>query len=202
MTERPERYEAAIAAIDAANAADPHGLEFKGAERPKEQLHAELMTEWVLRLRPEAPEALLLAARAHHVKRWLVPRSEFPAGRRPYLRWRRAMHAVHAELAGALLEPLGYPPAELERIGELIAKRTDIREDADAQALEDALSLVFFQTQLDSTLPSLDPAQARRVLGRTWRKMSAAGREAARGLPLSEAGREAMAAAIPEFGRS
>ena len=194
-----DRHRAAIAAIDAANADDPFTLEYAGETRPKEQLHAELMTEWVLRLRPDADEALLLAARAHHVKRWLIPRSEFPPGRRPYLRWRQALHAVHAALAASLLEPLGYSRAELQRVEDLIAKRPDRAQDADAQALEDALSLVFFQTQLDATLPGLDAAQARRVLGRTWRKMSADGRDAVRGLPLSDAGRAAIRAAIPDF---
>ena len=194
-----DRYIAAIAAIDAANEDDPFTLDYDGETRPKEQLHAELMTEWVQRLRPDADEALLLAARAHHVKRWLIPRSEFPPGRRPYLRWRQALHAVHAALAASLLEPLGYSRAELQRVEDLIAKRPDRAQDADAQALEDALSLVFFQTQLDATLPGLDEAQARRVLGRTWRKMSADGRDAVRGLPLSEAGRAAIRAAIPDF---
>lgn len=194
-----DRYRAAIAAIDAANAGDPFTLEHDGESRPKEQLHAELMTEWVQRLRPDADEALLLAARAHHVKRWLIPRSEFPPGRRPYLRWRQALHAVHAALAASLLEPLGYSRAELRRIEALIAKQPDRARDADAQVLEDALSLVFFQTQLDATLPGLDEAQARRVLGRTWRKMSAAGQDAVRGLPLSDAGRAAISAAIPDF---
>lgn len=194
-----DRYSAAVAAIDAANADDPFTLEYDGETRPKEQLHAELMTEWVLRLRPDADEALLLAARAHHVKRWLIPRSEFPPGRRPYLRWRQALHAVHAALAASLLEPLGYSRAELQRIEALIAKQPDRARDADAQTLEDALSLVFFQTQLDATLPGLDEAQARRVLGRTWRKMSAAGRDAVRGLPISDAGRAAIRAAIPDF---
>lgn len=194
-----DRYRAAIAAIDAANAGDPFTLEHDGESRPKEQLHAELMTEWVQRLRPDADEALLLAARAHHVKRWLIPRSEFPPGRRPYLRWRQALHAVHAALAASLLEPLGYSRAELRRIEALIAKQPDRARDADAQVLEDALSLVFFQTQLDATLPGLDEAQARRVLGRTWRKMSAAGQDAVRGLPLSDAGRAAVRAAIPDF---
>ncbi len=194
-----DRYEAAVAAIDAANAGDPFTLEYEGRLRPKEQLHAELMTGWILQLRPDAGEELLLAARAHHVKRWLVPRSEFPPGRQPYLRWRQAMHAVHAALAASILEPLGYPRSQLRRIEELIAKQSDRARDADAQALEDALSLVFFQTQLDATLPDLDEAQARRVLGRTWRKMSAEGRAAARALPLSDAGRAAMRAAIPDF---
>ena len=194
-----DRYIAAIAAIDAANEDDPFTLDYDGETRPKEQLHAELMTEWVQRLRPDADEALLLAARAHHVKRWLIPRSEFPPGRRSYLRWRQALHAVHAALAASLLEPLGYSRAELQRVEDLIAKRPDRAQDADAQALEDALSLVFFQTQLDATLPGLDEAQARRVLGRTWRKMSADGRDAVRGLPLSDAGRAAIRTAIPDF---
>ena len=194
-----DRYEAAVAAIDAANAGDPFTLEYGGRARPKEQLHAELMTGWILQLRPDAGEELLLAARAHHVKRWLVPRSEFPPGRQPYLRWRRAMHAVHAALAASILEPLGYSRSQLRRIEELIAKQSDRAQDADAQALEDALSLVFFQTQLDATLPDLDEAQARRVLGRTWRKMSAEGRAAVRTLPLTDAGRAAMRAAIPDF---
>lgn len=194
-----DRYEAAVAAIDAANAGDPFTLEYEGSVRPKEQLHAELMTGWILRLRPDAGEELLLAARAHHLKRWLVPRSEFPPGRQPYLRWRSAMHAVHAALAASILEPLGYSRSQLQRIEQLIAKQPDRARDADAQTLEDALSLVFFQTQLDATLPDLDEAQSRRVLGRTWRKMSGQGRDAARALPLSDAGRAAMRAAIPDF---
>ena len=39
------RFEQAIAAIDAANAADPHTIEVRGEVRPKELAHAELMTE-------------------------------------------------------------------------------------------------------------------------------------------------------------
>ena len=51
--------------------------------RPKEQAHAEMMSEWVARLDPDADEAQLLAARAHHLRRWAIPRAELPrrAGR-------------------------------------------------------------------------------------------------------------------------
>ena len=47
-----DRLRAALAAIDAANAGDPHTIEVDGEVRPKEQAHAELMTEWVERLDP------------------------------------------------------------------------------------------------------------------------------------------------------
>ena len=49
MSRRPT---SAIAAIDAANADDPNTIEVRGEVRPKEQAHAELMTEWLDAARP------------------------------------------------------------------------------------------------------------------------------------------------------
>ena len=195
-----QRFEATIAAIDAANADDPATLLVDGIARPKEQTHAEMMTRWVLALEPEASEELLLAARAHHVRRWMIPRTAFPAGRSGYLRWRRALHQVHAELAAAILEDHGYGRAAVERVFALIAKEPLLQQgDADAQTLEDALSLVFFDTQLTPIVADLDERRLRRVIGRTWRKMSAAGRQAARRLEFDAASRDALERIIPDF---
>ena len=80
MSSGSDRFAAAIAAIDRANAADPNRLVVDGVSRPKEQAHAELMTAWVQRLDPGADEAQLLAARAHHLRRWELPRRTYPAG--------------------------------------------------------------------------------------------------------------------------
>lgn len=185
--EDPARFDCAIAAIDAANADDPFTLDVNGAALPKEQTHAEMMTRWVLQLDPDASEALQLAARAHHIRRWMIPRHTFPAGRTAYLRWRRALHSVHAELTAAILEEVGYPRRTVERVAALVQKADLLQQgDADAQTLEDALSLVFFDTQLEPLLNDLDDRQLRRALGRTWRKMSPRGQAAAKSLPLSE----------------
>ena len=195
-----ERFSRAIAAIDAANADDPFTLSVDGSELPKELTHSEMMTRWVQRMDPSASEELLLAARAHHVRRWMIPRDSFPAGRTGYLRWRRALHSVHAELAAAILEDCGYPRRSVERVAALIAKADLLQAgDADAQTLEDALSLVFFETQLEPLLDDLDERQLRRALGRTWRKMSAAGQEAARGLDLSERAVETLTNLVDGF---
>ena len=181
------RFDQAIAAIDSANADDPFTLTVDGEALPKETTHAEMMTRWVRALDPEASEELLLAARAHHIRRWMIPRSSFPAGRTAYLRWRRALHAVHAELTAAILEGCGYPRSSVERVAALVAKSDLLQAgDPDAQTLEDALSLVFFDTQLEPLLDDLDDRQLRRALGRTWRKMSPNGQSAARRLTLSE----------------
>src|SRR4051812_27939159 len=97
------RLRAALAAIDDANAADPPTVAGRDRPGPKGFIHVGLVTEWVVRLRPAADEALLLAARGHHFRRWTVPRSSYPAGRAAYLRWRKDLHAQHAEELGMLL---------------------------------------------------------------------------------------------------
>ena len=195
-----DRLRQALTAIDAANADDPFTLSVDGVALPKEQTHAEMMSRWVRALNPEASEELLLAARAHHIRRWMIPRSTFPAGRSAYLRWRRALHSVHAELTAAILEECGYPRSSVERVAALVAKADLLQAgDPDAQTMEDALSLVFLDTQLEPLLDDLDDRQLRRALGRTWRKMSPSGQAAARGLELSERAIEALTRLVDGF---
>lgn len=189
-----ERYRRAIAAIDATNADDPHTIEIEGEERPKELAHAELMTEWVRRLRPDANEALLLAARAHHIRRWALPRSEYPEGRAGYLRWRRDLHRRHADDVESILRQVGYDDETIDRVQALVAKRDQpakgVADDPDTRAMEDALCLVFVETQLRSLADQLDDDDKMvEVIRRTLRKMSPEGIEAAMALPLDDRNR-------------
>lgn len=178
------RYERALAAIDAANAGDPNTLVWAGEERPKELLHAELMTGWVQRLDVDACEAQLLAARAHHLRRWALPRTDYPDGRAGYLRWRKALRRQHVAEVEMILVDLDYSPAEIEHVQELIAKsgRGPARE---AQTHEDALCLVFLQTQLSALADRLGDVRTIEVLRRTMAKMSPEGLRRAIALPLS-----------------
>ena len=179
------RFEQAIAAIDAANADDPHTLVWAGEERPKELLHAELMTHWVHRLDPEAGEAQLLAARAHHLRRWALPRDGYPDGRAGYLRWRKDLNRRHQQDVAELLAPLGYDPVEIARVQEIIAKASR-DTDPQVQTQEDALCLVFLQTQFTALADRLGDDKTVEVLRRTLAKMSPAAQVEALGLPLSD----------------
>lgn len=156
----------AIDAIDAANAESPTGIEGD---------HAVRVTEWVRKLRPDASEALLLAARAHHIRRWTVPRSTYPDGRAGYLRWRRDLHDVHAREAGAILADVGYEPDVITRVQDIIHKRA-LATDPEVQTLEDALCLVFIQTQYDELAGKLDDEKMQGVVAKTLAKMSDEGR--------------------------
>jgi hypothetical protein len=179
-----ERFTRAVEAIDAANSGDPNRLLVRGVDRSKEQAHAELVTEWLRRLDSDASEALLLAGRAHHVKRWTIPRAAYPDGRTGYLRWRRALHEVHAEEVGRILTQTGYDAATIERVRDLVTKR-GLGRDPEAQALEDALCLVFVETQLLDVAARLDREKLVDVVTKTLRKMSPLGIELAGAIDLA-----------------
>jgi len=180
-----ERLLAAVAAIDAANADDPHTLVVDGVERPKELVHAELMTQWLHQLDPHATEAQLLAARAHHLRRWTLPRTDYPEGRAGYLRWRAEQKRRHATAVGEILQGCGYDDEVIDRVGVIIRKE-GLGKDPAVQVHEDALCLTFLQTQADALAADLGPDKTLDVLRRTLPKMSERGRTEAMGLPLSD----------------
>ena len=165
------RLEQAIAAIDPANADDPNTIEVRGEVRPKELAHADLMTEWVTKLDPNADDAQLLAARAHHLRRWTVPRSSYPEGRAAYLRWRTALKKQHADEVAAILREVGYDDATIDRVQRIIRKE-GLGTDPAVQTHEDALCLVFLETQLAATVDDLGDEKMLDVIRKTAEKMS------------------------------
>lgn len=189
------RLAKAIVAIDAANSDDPFTLVVDGVERPKELVHAELMTDWVLRLDPGATESQLIAARAHHLRRWALPRQDYPEGRAGYLRWRTTLKKQHAEEVGTILAQVGYDPGTIERVQQIVRKE-GLGRDPQVQVHEDALCLVFLQTQLDNLAGQLGDDKAVEVLRKTARKMSQNGLAAAAELPLTATGRRLVEAAL------
>jgi len=179
-----ERLARTLAAIDAANANDPNTIVVRGEVRPKEIAHAALASEWIERLVGAPSEELRIATRAHHVHRWVIPRADYPAGRAGYLRWRRDLQRHHAEVAARILAQHGYDEATTARVVDLIRKRGP-RRDPQAQAFEDALCLVFLETQLSDTAARLaDATRVLDVLRKTLRKMSPRAIALARDLPL------------------
>jgi hypothetical protein len=173
-----------VARIDEVNAADPNVLVVDGVESPKELTHARMATEWVLRLDPAATELQLLAARAHHLRRWSVPRGDYDEGRAGYLRWRANLKKRHAAEVGEILRGSGYDDAEVERVQQLVRKE-GLGRDPQVQTHEDALCLVFLQTQLSPVADQLGDDRTVEILRKSIAKMSPAGVAAALELPLA-----------------
>src|SRR3954468_2977785 len=146
MAQDDARLAAALAAIDEVNSADPNTIVVDGEGRPKELAHAELMVQHVLRLDPSATDEQVLAARAHHLRRWTVPRASFPEGRKGYLQWRTSLRDQHAKEVGEILAAAGYDDAAVVRVQQIVRKQ-GLASDPAVQTHEDALCLVFLQTQ-------------------------------------------------------
>ena len=180
-----ERFERVIAAIDRLNSDDPNTDVVGGTARPRELVYSERVTAWVARLRPGASEALRIAARGQHVQRWTIPRERYERTRRGYLRWRETLKTFHAERVAELMRAAGYPEADVARVREIMSKRR-LPEDPETQALEDALCLVFLDTQLEDLKRKTLDETMRGVVRKTWQKMSPPAREEALRLPLSD----------------
>ena len=88
------------------------------------------------------------------------------------------MKAFHAEKVGGILRDVGYEEDFIQRVKFLILKN-NIKEDTDAQALEDALCLVFFETQFMNLMEKTPVDKMKTLVRKTWKKMSAKGRNIA-----------------------
>jgi hypothetical protein len=176
-----ERFTEAIWHFDAANAEDPNWEMVDGRERPKALVYAQRLTAMLVRFAPDASEALHLAARCQHLQRWKIPRADYPMTRAGYHQWRNQLRDFHAELAGAILDEVGYEGATIARVASLIRKEA-LKTDAEAQALEDVVALVFLESYLAEFVVEhgeYDESKLTDILTKTAKKMSARGREAA-----------------------
>jgi hypothetical protein len=202
MASLSTNFERAIARFDAVNRADPNLETDGGTPQPKELLYACRMTEMLERFAPDASEAVQLAARCQHIRRWEIPRTSYPRTSAGYKQWRTRLQHLHAEIAGAILREEGYGEDTIERVAALL-KKEKLKRDAESQLLEDVVALVFLEHYLAAFVaqhPEHDATKLGDIVRKTARKMSPRGRAAVAGLirlpePLAPAVLRELAAA-------
>ncbi len=192
------RFQNAVAGFDRFHREDSGRTVLDGEEVPRELAYSRRMAAWVERVDPDAGELLMLAAHCQHLRRFRLPRSDYPAGRRGYLTWRRAAAREHARLAGAVLRDAGYRREKIEKVQNLVLKRAARSQAAEAQTLEDAACLVFLEHDLEALAGRLGRDHTVQVLARTWPRMSKTGQEAALGLGLAPELRELLDEALAD----
>jgi hypothetical protein len=183
----PGKFAAAVRRFDEENSRDPNSETNAGVAHPRELLYAQRLTDWVLRLAPDASEALRLAARCQHICRWQSPRDSHPMTRAGYLRWRADLKKFHAEKSGAILREAGYDDETIQRVQDLNLKKY-FPTDAEARTLEDALCLVFLEFQFANLAAKTAEDKTINALQKSWGKMTDAAR--AEALKLSYGERE------------
>ena len=179
MSHEQEKFNKALALIDAANSEDPNRETADGKDWPKELLYSHRMSDMLQRYAPDADDAAKLAIRAQHIQRWKSARSDYPMDRQGYLQWRTALYKFHAETVGGLLQQAGYDDDSIARVKQMVGKR-GLKTNPDTQLLEDVTDLVFIEHYMlgfAGKHPEYDEAKWLEIIRKTWKKMSARGQE-------------------------
>ena len=180
-------FEAALRRFDEENSHDPNVETVDGVPHPRELIYAQWLTDWVLKLYPNASEELRLAARCQHLCRWKIPRNSYPMDRPGYLKWRADLKRFHAERAGEILREVGCSDSLIARVQDLNLKK-NFPTDPESRVLEDALCLVFLERQLADLAAKTAEDKVIVALQKSWNKMTPAAH--AEALKLSYAPRE------------
>lgn len=179
-----ERLEEIYRRIDAANAEDPRQVDVDGKPVSQELIYGIRMSQRLGSFEPEATEALKIAARGQHLRRWEIPREQFPMDRSGYLRWRTCLYGFHADQIEAIMISADCPEEMISRVRQLLSKRS-IKSDPEAQALEDVICLVFLEHYFEAFIARHPKSKVIEIVRKTWGKMSEKGHEHALSLQLA-----------------
>ena len=134
--------------------------------------HALDVWQWVLRLAPDASEALQIAALFHDIERLASEadaRVEQHAG--DYLAFKQAHAARGARMMLAALSPLDVPYPVQERAARLVARHEQPEDDPELGLLNDADALSFFALNSPGFLAYFGPEHTHKKVDYTLRRM-------------------------------
>ena len=191
----PQLFQTALRRFDEENAHDPNIETVDGVAHPRELIYAQWLTDWVLKLSPDASEELRLAARCQHLCRWMVPRDSYPMTRVGYLKWREGLKHFHAQKAGEILREVGYAEEVIGRVQSLNLKK-NFPHDPESRILEDALCLVFLERQLGDLAAKTSEDKVINALQKSWKKMTPAAHTLAQQLSYTPREKELLDKAL------
>ena len=179
-------FQNASARIDAENSQDPNSELHQFISYPKELLYSTRMYKRLMDFYPNASEEVQIASKAQHICRWKMPRESYPMDRAGYLKWREDLKKFHAQTTAEILEKAGYSPAFIDRVSFLIEKKL-LKKDAETQLMEDVICLVFLEYYFDAFVQKHDREKMKKIILKTWNKMSKAGHQEALKINFSDA---------------
>jgi len=190
-----QKFIDAISLFDKSNESDPNKESFEGREFSKELLYAIRMTQCLDKFCPEAEEALKLAVRCQHIRRWEIPREDYEMNRVGYLKWRNDLKTFHADKASEILKEVGYENELVESVRFLLLKK-QLKQNEMTQTLEDVICLVFLEFYFEKFSEKYSEEKMISILQKTWKKMSSKGQKSALDLHLSAHSQDLISKAL------
>lgn len=182
-------FDRVMARIDALHAEDPRPSKADPAV-PFELQYARTCSFFLSRLTAEegdeADEEVRIACRAQHLRRWRIPRQDYPMTRPGYLSWRTRLKSMAAEDVAGIMRAEGVEDERVDRVVKMI-KKVGIKTDPDVQRLEDVACCTFLQDHFDAFRASNEEDKVVSVVRKTWPKMSEAGHRVALTIDMTPA---------------
>jgi len=118
-----------------------------GSTTPEDPTHAESTLAWVLKLMPEADEALRLAALGHDIERAMATRRALKKNFRSFEEFKAAHAANSAEILRSILEKCGVQEQVRFEVCRLV-RLHETGGDERSNILKNADALSFFENNL------------------------------------------------------
>jgi len=174
-------YSLALNLIDKAHNDDPQNLELIYANNVEH--YARILSS----PKPLTP-IQTLAARCQHLRRFDTPRSSYPANKPGYLKWRRDLYTIQADLAVNLCSSVGISEHECRELHDAVSKKDLLNREKCGETtalLEDAAVLTFLKEELEGFKGDHDEISEEKwegIIRKTWRKLTERGKEEAKRL--------------------
>jgi len=142
-----------------------------GESYPAEVLYSARMLAMLEIVNPQSTYLLKLAAQCQHLKRWGVPRANYPFDRRGYHQWRRVVMEYQLQQTNEILTEVGMESESILIITEALRNQGN-KEDVNAQIILDTACLVFLKWYLQPFAAKHEQTKVADILKKTLRKMS------------------------------
>lgn len=166
---------------------DPNTEIYNGKEYPKEYLYSLRMLETLSQIFKNANTVQVIAAKAHHLCRWEIPRTTFAKGKQGYLKWRQTLYKHQSEKATHVLTQLQFDKQTIEDIANAIQKK-GLKQNFNTQVVEDVACIVFLKYYIDNFIKSHgnDEEKIIGIVKKTWDKMSPIAHDHALQIPYNK----------------
>jgi hypothetical protein len=156
-----------------------HGMDttreiYNGNQYPSESLYSHRMLQMLEKVNAEASNILKLAAQCQHLKRWNIPRGEYPYNRRGYHEWRRVVMEYQLKEMEEILSKVGISNEDILLVTDALRNQGD-KSNSNAQIITDTACLVFIKWYMEPFATKHQSEKVTDIMKKTMRKMSETG---------------------------
>jgi hypothetical protein len=169
-----EQYKKVTEEIEKAHSADESKEAEEGAWYPSELLYSRRMLTMLELVSPNSPNTMKLAVQCQHIKRWGIPRSDYPYDRRGYHQWRRVVMEYQLQQAQFILSSVNIDEADMLWIIDTLKNQGD-KSNSESQIIVETACLVFLKWYMEPFAAKHESEKVIDIVKKTMRKMSETG---------------------------